>query len=160
MAVKTNVTSATLQRLITQAAAILNEELSTGLAQLGEECVKRIREKRDNWMDQTGNLRSSIGYAVFEHGKEFISSAFEVVKDGHEGHQKGREYVESLAKQYAKTYALCVVAGMDYAEHVENLPGHEVLESTEIWARAEIDKVMKKYQGRAERRITALFKQL
>lgn len=160
MAVKTNATRATFESIIGQAAEILKEEMTEGLAYLGEECVKRIRENRVNWMDQTGNLRSSIGYAIFEYGKKQISSAFEVVKNGEEGSQKGREFVESLAQQYAETYAMCVVAGMDYAEYVENMPGHDVLKSTEIWARGEMEKVMKTYQGRAERRITALFRKL
>lgn len=160
MAVKTNATRNRLSQLLKEAGEILHQELSEGLAYLGNDCVKRIRENQVNWTDQTGNLRSSIGYAVYAYAKKMFESDFQVVKEGTEGSQKGMEYAESLAKEYSKTYALYVVAGMDYAEHVENLPGHDVLENTEIWARGEIDKVLNVYRGRAERRITALFKKL
>lgn len=145
-----------------QAEQIMIEEIMTGLTYLGEECVKQIRERKieeGSWRDQTGNLRSSIGYAVMDHGAAVIRSAFKVVKNGGQGAQIGEKYVSELASRYANVYALVVVAGMNYAEAVE-ARGRDVLSGTSLWAEQRIDKVLKTYTGRAERRINALFNKL
>ena len=145
-----------------QAEQIMVEEIHTGLAYLGEECVKQIRERtidEGSWRDQTGNLRSSIGYAVLDHGAKVIESSFETVKKGATGSMIGKKYVSDLAAQYADVYALIVVAGMDYAEAVE-ARGRDVLSGAQLHAEQRIGKVMKVYVGRAERRINALFKNL
>lgn len=141
------------------AARIISEEISASLIRLGEECVARIRtrSKEESWVDQTGNLRSSIGYAVFEYGHKLMSSAFDSVPgpdgSGAEGSMKGKQFIESLARQYADTYALVVVAGMDYAEYVEAMKGKDVLASTELWARARVDRYLTDARARAENRI-------
>jgi len=100
---------------------IIHDEIVRTLSYLGEEAVKKVRNRpgEASWFDQTGNLRSSIGYAVAAYGKTQIESAFEAVKGGSEGSSKGRQYVEELIQQYSDTYALIVVAGMNYAERVE-----------------------------------------
>lgn len=139
-----------------KAVEIIREEMEAGLAYLGEECVKRIREqgRPNDWEDQTGNLRSSIGYAVFEYGREVFKSAFKPVNGAVDGSQKGSEYVDSLAQKYADVYALVVVAGMDYANYVETK--RDVLAGTELWAKGRIEKVLEKFKQRAEKRISAL----
>lgn len=141
------------------AAKIITEEILQSLTRLGEECLTRIRtrSKSESWIDQTGNLRSSIGYAVFSYGKKVIGSTFESVPgpngDGTQGSANGREYVNSLAEKFAETYALVVVAGMDYAEYVEAIDSKDVLASTEIWAKSRVDKYLKDAKDRAETRI-------
>lgn len=149
-----------------EAERIMAEEIQLGLSHLGEECVKRIRERtieEGSWRDQTGNLRSSIGYAVMDHGYKAISSAFGTVVgpngDGNQGAEIGKRYVNELASQYAEVYALVVVAGMDYAKPLE-AKGIDVLSGTQLWAEAEVEKYMKVYVGRAERRIKALLKKI
>lgn len=139
-----------------KAVEIIREEMMNGLAYLGNECVKRIREqgREGDWKDRTSNLRSSIGYAVYDYGREVFKSAFEPVNGATEGSSKGKEYVDTLAKQYAQTYALVVVAGMDYAGIVEQK--RDVLASTELWAKARIEKVLEKFKKKAEVRISAL----
>lgn len=114
------------------------------LSYLGEECIRRIRQRKDNWIDRTGNLRSSIGYAVLEQGRQKIASTFEQVKDGTQGPKAGKEAINYLATQYATTFALCVVAGMDYAEYVEKMENKDVLESTRLWAEELIDEYINK----------------
>lgn len=149
-----------VRRILDKAADIIMEEMMNGLAYVGEECVKRIREqgRPGDWKDQTGNLRSSIGYTVYEHGKKMFGSAFEPVTGsggtGTEGSEKGKKYVEELASKYADTYALVVVAGMDYAEYVETK--RDVLASTELYAKGRIEQVLKVFKQRAEQRISAL----
>lgn len=113
--------------------------ITTALSYLGDQCVTRIRERKDNWIDRTGNLRSSIGFAVLETGKVKVQSAFEQFSTGTEGVAAGKEYINDLAAQYANTYALVVVAGMDYAEYVERMESKDVLASTKIWAEQKVD---------------------
>lgn len=123
---------------------ILMKNIQNTLAFLGEQCVTRIRDReaKDSWIDQTGNLRSSIGYAILDYGKKVIESAFAVVLNGTEGPQESKRYINELAAQYATTYALVVVAGMSYADYVEAINGKDVLASTELWAKSKVDGYM------------------
>lgn len=132
------------------------------LAYLGEQCTIRVRDRSgsESWFDQTGNLRSSIGYAVYEHGKSVIESAFDIVKNGSQGADKGRRMIQALASKYAETYALVVLAGMEYAEFVEAKDNKDVLASTELWARQKMKNYLDRAMEKAERRIIALQKQL
>ena len=146
-----------------QSMDIIREEILAQLQYLGEECVTRIRNDHDgNWMDQTGNLRSSIGAAVFDYGKKYMETAFESFAgpsgSGKEGADKGRQYVESLASEYSRVYALVVVAGMEYADYVETK--RDVLEGTKLWAQTQIDQRMQDAKKNAEKRINRLFKKL
>jgi hypothetical protein len=122
---------------------IVYNRLKLALSMLGNECVNKIRNRKqeESWIDRTGNLRSSVGYAVFNRGKAEIMSKFETIKKGADGSEQGRKYVESLAHLYADTYSLVVVAGMSYAEYVEAIESQDVLASTEVWA----SKNLKKY---------------
>lgn len=151
-----------IANLLSKSAEIYAEEIRTALAYTGEECVKRAREDHPgNWTDRTGNLRSSIGYAVYEYGKEFIRSTFESVAGptgtGSTGSAIGNEVIDSLAKEWSDTYALVVVAGMDYAEIVEDVHGRDVLAGVEAWATSIIDKRLERAKRTAEKRIQRLF---
>lgn len=141
-----------------QIAKILHDEIMRTLSYLGNECVKRVRDRseEESWIDQTGNLRSSIGYAIYDHGVKVMESAFKIVKKGVQGQKEGRDYVESLAKQYAQTYALVIVAGMSYAEYVERRDNKDVLASTELWAKSKIDDYMERTSKRIEKKISKI----
>lgn len=127
--------------LCDQMVKILMKNIKDTLSYVGLECVKKIRDRsaEDSWKDQTGNLRSSIGFAILDYGRKVIESAFEIVKNGSEGPQESRKYINELAALYASTYALVVVAGMSYADYVEAIDGKDVLASTELWAKANVD---------------------
>ena len=144
-----------VDKMITDILRIVAEEITRTLSYLGEQCRVRIRDRsaEESWIDRTGNLRSSIGYAVYGYGKKIVEGAFDIVKEGREGTEVGRKYVRELASEFAKVYALVVVAGMSYAEYVEAIESKDVLASTELWAKAKIDEYMQKTQERAERRI-------
>lgn len=118
----------------------LQEQVIIQLQYLGQECVSRIRRRgqSESWIDRTGNLRSSIGSAVYENGKKKLSTAFESVFGGQEGSEAGKRMIDALAKEYSQTYAMVVVAGMDYASYVENMNGKDVLASTKLWAESVI----------------------
>ena len=116
------------------------------LSKLGEECVKRVRDRAGDksWYDQTGNLRSSVGY-VIAHNKNIIQySTFNQVKQGSEGVKTGKDLAEELAKRYSNNYVLIVVAGMNYAEFVEAMDNKDVLASTELWAREQVPLMLEK----------------
>lgn len=141
MAMRMTTTTEAVQAFLNKAADILFTDIENALAKLGEECVVKVRNRsaKESWIDRTGNLRSSIGYAVYDHGRELFKSAFDIVKGGSEGQSTGEDMIDQLASQYSNVYALVVVAAMNYADFVESLDNKDVLASTELWARGEID---------------------
>ena len=116
------------------------------LSKLGEQCVTKIRDRAGDksWYDQTGNLRSSVGY-VIAHNKNIIQySTFNQVNQGSEGVKTGKDLAKELAKKYSNNYVLIVVAGMNYAEFVEAMDNKDVLASTELWAREQVPLMLEK----------------
>ena len=116
------------------------------LSKLGEQCVTKIRDRAGDksWYDQTGNLRSSVGY-VIAHNKNIIQySAFNQVKQGSEGVKTGKDLAEKHAKRYSNNYVLIVVAGMNYAEFVEAMDNKDVLSSTELWVKEQVPLMLEK----------------
>lgn len=116
------------------------------LTKLGEQCVTKIRDRAGDksWYDQTGNLRSSVGY-VIAHNKNIIQySTFNQVNQGSEGVKTGKDLAKELAKRYSNNYVLIVVAGMNYAEFVEAMDNKDVLASTELWAREQVPLMLEK----------------
>ena len=113
---------------------------------LGELCVieARNRPQEISWYDRSGNLRSSIGYAIIHNGKILEYSDFTQVRQGNEGVRKGKALIEELSKKFANGYALVVVAGMNYAEFVEAMENKNVLASAELFARKELPGMMSK----------------
>lgn len=116
------------------------------LSYLGEMCVieAKNRPQEASWFDQSGNLRSSIGYVIVHNGKIIRYSDFNQVKQGTDGVKEGKELAKELAKQFTTGYALIVVAGMNYAELVEAMENKNVLASAELFARQEMPKMMMK----------------
>lgn len=158
MGIKFTTPQEAIDDLMNVIPAIIESEIIRAFSYLGEQCIKRIRDRgpKESWFDQTGNLRSSIGYAVYDYGKKAIESTFEVVKNGSQGASVGRKVIDDLASKYAETYALVVVAGMDYAEAVEARDNKDVLASTELWAKQEIQKYLNKALERAYGKILIL----
>lgn len=147
--------------LMVNVPQILQEEIYRALSYLGEQCIARIRDRSGeaSWYDQTGNLRSSIGYAIYGEGRKIIESAFAVVKNGSLGASEGKRMIDELASKYAETFALVVVAGMEYADAVEARDNKDVLASTELLAKAKVQEYLDRAKTRAERRITKLIQQ-
>ena len=157
MAIATDTTETALKKFFVLCSEILREEILRAFAYLGEQCVNAARLPHDNnWNDITGNLRSSIGYAVYEEGKTQIQSAFDLVKNGTQGQTEGKRMVEELAGKYADTYALVVLAGMDYASYVESKDNRDVLASASLKASSKMQEYMNKAVERAVARINKL----
>lgn len=158
MGVRLSTPKQALDAFFEKANKILFDAIYNCLAKLGEECVAKIRDRsaEESWIDHTGNLRSSVGYAVYDDGRKLIESAFKVVRDGNEGSSEGKKYIDSLTQEYSDTFALVVVAAMNYAEYVEAKDNKDVLASTKLWAMAEIEKRMKTALSYAEDKINKI----
>lgn len=144
-----------IDELFAKAAKIIFDKVQYNLNYLGLLCIKRIRDRSgdESWYDQTGNLRSSIGYAIYSYGRKQIESTFDSVLGSSEGSQKGRKMVTDLASKYSDTYALVVVAAMEYADYVEAIDSKDVLASTEIYAKSEVKRYLEKAIKEAETEI-------
>ena len=116
------------------------------LAYLGEQCVSRVRNRGgdQSWYDQSGNLRSSVGYVIAYNGSIIQYSDFNQIKQGSEGVTVGKKLAEELVKRYSNDYVLVIVAGMNYAEYVEAMENKNVLASTELWAIDQVPKMLEK----------------
>lgn len=111
------------------------------LAYVGEQVLNAARST-DSYKDQTGNLRSSIGYVIVEDGQVIDVSNFETVKQGREGSRVGSEYIKSLAEKFRTGIVLIVCAGMNYATYV-SANGYDVLDSAELLADRLVPKMLK-----------------
>lgn len=99
----------------------------------GEMCIEEARNG-GNYIDRTGNLRSSIGYAVLWDGKVIQQECVDKTKNGDSGVSEGMRYLQSRCEKASKKgIVLIVTAGMHYAEYVE-AKGYVVLSSAELKA--------------------------
>lgn len=120
--------------------AEVERQIIESLCRIGEEAVKlaKMIPPKRGFNDQTGNLRSSIGYVVVKDGKP-VNVSFGAVKGGHTGVNEGQRLALQIGSKQTEGYALIVVAGMNYAVHVES-KGRDVLTSAEKFAEKEIAK--------------------
>lgn len=110
------------------------------LKYVGEQCVNAARDS-NSYKDQTGNLRSSVGYILVKNGT-IINSDFKQVKEGKDGLKEGPKFAKSLVKEFPRGIALIVVAGMNYAACVA-AKGYDVLDSAQLIAEKEVPRIMK-----------------
>ena len=99
----------------------ITTSMKDALVTLCKECDERARDNDGGWKDRTGNLRSSIGGAVFDKGLEYFMTDFKHVLEGSIGSAKGREMAEQFARQYTDAVIMVMVAGMPYSDYVEAL---------------------------------------
>lgn len=93
----------------------------------GEVFVNAARTN-STYLDDTGNLRSSIGYVILLDGK-VVDVSFSKQKgsgDGDLGKLQGMTFASEVAEQYPTGYVLIGVAGMQYAASVE-AHGYDVM---------------------------------
>jgi hypothetical protein len=140
---------AALKKHIREQARKQMQDYVKMLNKVGLDTVKAIRTSEVSyWIDQTGNLRSSIGYLIVKDGR-IISENFELVNGrGQEGLAKGRSFADELASQYPSGYALIIVAGMEYAAYVENIESRTVLAGGTILAKQLLQQLIDKYNAK------------
>jgi len=103
------------------------------LCYIGSKCINEAREN-GNYNNPTGNLRSSIGYAVVKDGQVIEQAVVERTGNGTEGKAAAEAFMAKLVRDYPKGICLIVVAGMNYASYVEEYYGRNVLSSSELLA--------------------------
>lgn len=85
--------------------------------------------------DDTGNLRSSIGFILMYDG-ELVYQDFQLSAGGTDkstGLALGTAYAEKLGQDYKTGWAIITVAGMEYASWVEAL-GYDVISGSTLGA--------------------------
>lgn len=135
-----------LEEYIEQQLERLQQSTIRSLRYVGE-AGTAIARANGSYKDQTGNLRSSVGYVVVENGRIVETSQFNVVNGGQAGAGAGEKFAQRIAKKFPQGLRLIQVAGMDYAAHVKNR-GFDVLDSAELTAEQLWPKLAKaKTQG-------------
>lgn len=119
----------------------INRAIIRTFQYIAEILVREARMKGD-YIDQTGNLRSSIGAIILLDGQVVSRSGFEVVMGGSSGANEGLTYAQEIAAAYPRGIALVVVAGKDYAAHVA-ARGRDVLSSAVLKAEDIVPRMMR-----------------
>lgn len=132
MPIKRLTPPAQIDRFIEAETERLKNALAYNLCAIGEQVLNAAR-LTNSYKDQTGNLRSSIGYVVSVDGEIVQMSSFDTVKEGREGSRGGKEYAMQLVRNFPHGIVLIVVAGMNYASYV-SAKGYDVLDSSELLA--------------------------
>ena len=113
------------QKLVEKVERIARTKLIRHLKEVGEACVDEA-VSNGNYKDNTGNLRSSIGYVVADDGAVRAEGGFYAFGYG-DGADIGREKAYLRAAS-STGVVLIIVAGMEYAEFVAD-KGYNVLAS-------------------------------
>ena len=139
MAIEPRFTQADIKARIDAFIELAEKRAIQRMQYLGEQCVIKARLNGD-YIDRTGNLRSSIGYIVFKDGTA-LHQSFEQVGSGLKGTNQGRSVAIKAGSKYKNGICLVVVAGMNYALAVESR-GRDVLTSTELFAKQEMPRML------------------
>lgn len=141
--------------LITGRVKALQERIEKAtfkeLQEMGEKLVTYAKNQH-NYKDQSGNLTNSIGYAIIKRQEGVIFSSMDYVQGFPEAVDATQEAMREFAKQIGSSYALIIVAGMNYAEYVE-AKGYNVILPAELKAKTDFPKVIEKIKNKAEQKI-------
>lgn len=142
MGIEAKFTSEDVKKRFDAFLAVIEKKQIERLQYLGEKCVAHARTVPANvgFTDQTGNLRSSIGYVVFKNGVA-IHDNYVMTKEGGVGVKAGKQLAKKVGAKYSNGLVLVVTAGMNYAIHVES-KGKIVLASAENLAKQELPKMI------------------
>lgn len=150
-----NTAQSELQAFLLKADKLIMDAIKDTLAAIVAEGVTEARERPfdESFYNVTGNLRSSIGGAVYERGQVYFMTEFATVLEGSTGSAEGRNLVLNLAQQYAQAVGATMVAAMPYAEEVEARESKDVLETVRIKAQAVVEKRVSEAVQKAMREI-------
>lgn len=104
--------------------------------------ISDIRKKKHtpNYIDDSGNLRNSIGFLLAYNG-EVVNSDF---KGGEPG-DAAKKIANDALLGNANGIVLILTAGMEYAVNVHRR-GYDVLTSAELFCKQSFDKMLSKYK--------------
>lgn len=128
------------KKWLEQRMRLLKQSICERLMYVGESALTEARTNHI-YKDQTGNLTSSIGYAIIDDGKIIRQSTFQQVKSGGEGVTKGKQYLTQIISQNSQGIVFIMVAGMNYASYVEAM-NLNVLDSAEVMAKKMIPRIL------------------
>lgn len=142
MAITANFSQADVKKRLDRVLEAIEEAAIEYLQKLAEECVTiaRLIPPQVGFTDQTGNLRSSIGYMIFKDGTPIVSNYVQF-KEGAEGLKNGKVLAEKKGAKYKQGLVLVVTAGMNYAIYLES-DGRDVLTSAELFAKQQLPKLI------------------
>ena len=130
----------------------VDTSILTTLGYLGEE-LTNFAKMNITFTPRSGNLQNSTGYVVVKNGKVVLVAGFGEVSSESEGEKKGIELALKLAKGTASSsYALVIVAGMEYAAEVE-ARGYNVILPAELLAKTEFPKVLKELMEKVNKKL-------
>lgn len=123
-----------IDRMIEEEIRKSERDIIKKLSYIGESAISEARENGD-YMDQTGNLRSSVGYVILNNGKTVLENIQRNDRgtDRSTGVQVAKNFIQEISEKYKNDFVLIVVAGMDYAVYVEAL-GRNVISSSKLLA--------------------------
>jgi hypothetical protein len=107
---------------------------------IGEKFLSNARINAD-FIDRTGNLRSSIGYVIIKNGLQQSGSDWIMIRQGKEGIVAGKRIIDELSRKYPTGIILICVAGMEYAAAVES-KGYDVITSSAFLAENDFKKMI------------------
>ena len=142
MGVKANFDTKGIHAYLEGKVKAIEAEIVRRMQYLGEQCINHARAL-NTYKDQTGNLRSSIGYLIVVNGSIVNTGGF---KGSNEGAVNGNNFAREIALTSPNGFVLIVVAGMNYAKYVETR-GFDVLTSAELIAKTELPKIIKQLKA-------------
>jgi len=109
------------------------------------ELVNRAKAT-NTYKDQTNNLRSSIGFVIYDDGEKITEYFSKTGKgkegDGNTGLKEATIQAELASKQHPGSLVGIVVAGMGYAMYVES-KGYDVLTGSCLQAKRILESYIK-----------------
>ena len=145
MPIKPNFTQADIRARMNAMIENRKQAIIAQLIYIGEECLTQARSGH-KYLNQTGNLCSSIGYCVLVDGEIVHEGEWKAVNggkgDGTEGKKQGVAFLHELAaKQTTQGIVFLMVAGMPYAQYVEAM-SLDVLDTSEQMAERKIKAML------------------
>lgn len=138
MGIKPNFGSNDLRKLEESVLKGLTKNTINAYLYIGETLVNHAKESV-GFQDQTGNLRSSIGYVLFVNGISYKEN----YQGKAQGASEGRKLANEIFSRVAKSHLVLVVtAGMNYAYEVET-KGYNVLAATENFTKQVVANMLK-----------------
>jgi co-chaperonin GroES (HSP10) len=124
-------------------------EIIESLKLVGEKFIINARST-DTYKDQTGNLRSSIGFVILKDGEQIFGSDFALAKKGTDrvtGQKTGIRIADEASSKFQRGIVLIVVAGMDYAAAVES-KNLDVITGSSFIAEADLRKSLNELKSK------------
>lgn len=150
MGLKAKFTSNDVKKFLEERQRRIYKIIIDNLIAVGLQFVADARTN-GNYLDQTGNLRSSIGFVVMHNGNVIVQN-FEKSQKGTDretGLSKAISFTDEIAQNYQKGFVLIVVAGMEYAAAVES-KNKDVITGSSLKAKADLAKAVRSIKKMAK----------